>query len=290
MTPAGGDLYAVRASGGPVVPITFSSVGEMRPALSPDGRRVAFLRGRAVADSTPGSIWVMDLLTGGEREVVLPRNAGTPRRVGWSRDGARLTVAAGADLYRASPVAGSLEAEPVPQADRPAAESTLAVLLGEPVFARVVPCTDPAALCVASDTGAPGLLAAHARDATRWGPDSVAFLTGSVIEVRPLGPGLARRIEWSGLPGRARELTGFAGRPDGGGSDGQTVGRSDGRTVGRSDGRRSAEHAALIPSAARDPLSGYRAPDEIPRWARDEDCHAMTILARNDNFPLCPTV
>jgi len=207
--PGGGDLYAVRAYGGPVVPITFSSVGEMRPALSPDGRRVAFLRGRAVADSTPGSVWVMDLLTGGEREVELPRNAGTPRQVGWSRDGAGLTVAAGAGLYRAKPATGSLKAEPVPAAAEPAAESTLAVLLGEPVFARVVPCTEPGALCVASDTGSPGLLAEHARDATRWGADSVAFLTGSAIEVRPLGPGLARKIEWSGLPGRARELTGF---------------------------------------------------------------------------------
>ena len=210
--PGGGDLYAVRAYDGPVVPITFSRVGEMRPALSPDGRRVAFLRGRAVADSVPGSVWVMDLLTGGEREVELPKNAGTPRQVGWSRDGAALTVAAGAGLYRAKPAIGSLEAVSVPPADRPAAESTLAVLLGEPVFARVVPCPEPGALCVASDTGPPGLLAEHARDATRWGPDSVAFLTGSAIEVRPLGPGLARRIEWSELPGRARELTGFAGR------------------------------------------------------------------------------
>jgi hypothetical protein len=204
-----GDLYAVRAYGGPVIPITFSNVGEMRPALSPDGRRVAFLRGRAVADSTPGSVWVMDLLTGGEREIELPKNAGTPRRVGWSRDGATLTVAAGSALYRAQPAAGSLEAQPVPPTDRAAAESSLAVLLGEPVFARVVPCTQPDALCVAADTGAPGLLADHARDATRWGLDSVAFLTGNVIEVRPLGPGLARRIDWSGLPGRARELTGY---------------------------------------------------------------------------------
>jgi WD40 repeat protein len=207
---ADGDLYAVRASGGPVVPITFSRVGEMRPALSPDGRRVAFLRGRAVADSTPGSVWVMDLLTGGEREVELPRNAGIPQRVGWSMDGITLTVAAGAGLYRAKPAIGSLEAEPVPAADRPAAESTLAVLLGQPVFARVVPCAEPGALCVAGDTGSPGLLAEHARDAARWGPDSVAFLAGNSIEVRPLGSGRARRIEWSELPGRARELTAFA--------------------------------------------------------------------------------
>jgi len=205
-----GDLYAVRASGGPVIPITFSSVGEMRPVLAPDGRRLAFLRGRGVGDSTPGSVWIMDLLTGGEREVRLPRQAEPPSRVGWSSDGATVTVAAGAGLYRAR-LAGrsSLDAEPVPSAERAAAESTLAVLLGDPVFARVVPCAEPDALCVATDSGAPGPLAEHARDATPWGSDSVAFLTGDVIEVRPLGPGLARKIEWSGVPGRARELTGY---------------------------------------------------------------------------------
>jgi hypothetical protein len=202
-----GDLYAVRASGGPLIPITFSSVGEMRPALAPDGRRLAFLRGRAVGDSTPGSVWIMDLLTGGEREVRLPRQAGTPSRLGWSRDGAALTVAAGAALYRANLAAKSLDAEPVPPSDRAAAESTLAVLLGDPVFARVVPCAEPGALCVATDSGAPGPLAENARDAARWGPDSVAFLTGDVIEVRPLGPGLARKIQWSAVPGQARELT-----------------------------------------------------------------------------------
>lgn len=211
---ASGDLYAVPAAGGPVVPITFSSVGEMRPALSPDGRRLAFLRGRLVGDSTPGSVWIMDLLTGGEREVRLPRQAATPSRLGWSRDGAELTVAAGTALYRGRLADKSSQpAEPVPPAERAAAESTLAVLLGDPVFARVVPCAQPGALCVATDSGT-GPLAERARSAARWGTDSVAFLTGGVVEVRPLGPGTARKIEWSGVPGRARELTAYVAEAD----------------------------------------------------------------------------
>ncbi len=206
---ASGDLYAVRASGGSVIPITFSTVGEMGPVLSPDGRRLAFLRGRLVGDSTPGSVWILDLLSGGEREVRLPRQAGTPSRVGWSRDGAGLTVAAGAALYRAHvPDRSSHEAEPVPPADRAGADSTLAVLLGDPVFARVVPCAEPDALCVATDSGT-GPLAEHAYAASRWGSDSVAFLTDGLIEVRPLGPGKARKLEWSGVPGRALELTAY---------------------------------------------------------------------------------
>jgi hypothetical protein len=102
----------------------------------------------------------------------------------------------------------------VPGRARAAAESSLAVLLGDPVFARVVPCSTPGDLCVVGDTGAPGPLAAGARDAARWGADSVAFLIGDAIEVRPLGPGRARRIAWSGLPGRPRQLTAFAGSAD----------------------------------------------------------------------------
>jgi hypothetical protein len=209
---ASGDLYAVRAAGGPAIPITFSSVGEMRPALSPNGERVAFLRSQAVGDTTPGSVWVMNLQSGAEHEVELPRRAGVPRRVGWSSDGISLTVAAGAGLYRARD-AGSAKAEPVSAAERAAAESSLAVLLGNPVFARVVPCPT-GALCVATGQGPPGLLAEGARDAARWGDDSVAFFLGNSIEVRPLGPGRVRRLEWSGVAGKARELTVFAGRAE----------------------------------------------------------------------------
>jgi hypothetical protein len=204
-----GDLYAVRADGGPVIPITFSSVGEMRPALARDGRRLAFLRGQTVADSTPGSVWVMDLLTGGEHEVSLPRGAGVPRQVGWSPDGRSLAVATTGGVFRAGPADAS-KAVPVSASDRAIADSSLSVLLGDPVFARAIPCADPESLCVVGDTGSPGPLAEHARAPARWGPDSVAFLVGNSIEVRPLGAGRARRIGWSGLPGRATALTVFA--------------------------------------------------------------------------------
>ena len=110
---AGGDLYAVpgpRAA--PVVPITFSTVGEMRPALSPDGGDVAFLRGASLRDSTPGSVWVMNLLSGAERQVELPRGAGAPGQVGWTLDGRSLSGGpAGDRLYRVE----APPAEPRPQ-------------------------------------------------------------------------------------------------------------------------------------------------------------------------------
>ena len=210
---AGGDLYAVRTEGGVAVPITFTNVGEMRPALSPDGGTVAFLRGQSLRDSTPGTVWVMNLLSGADRELVLPRGAGLPARVGWSRDGQSIVVGTATALYRFGAPPAAPDPHPVPPAERAAAESSLAVLLGKPVFGRVVPCREPGALCVVGDTGAPGLLAQDARDPARWGTDSVAFIAGNTIEIRPLGPGRARRLEVSGAPGPLRQITVFTGRP-----------------------------------------------------------------------------
>ncbi len=97
-------------------------------------------------------------------------------------------------------------------AERPAAESSLAVLLGDPVFARVVPCTEPGALCIQPDTGAPALLARSARDALAWGPDSVAYFVGDEVEIRPLGAGRIRRLDM-GAPPRPRQMTAFMGSP-----------------------------------------------------------------------------
>jgi hypothetical protein len=210
---AGGDLYAVRTEGGVAVPITFTNVGEMRPALSPDGGAVAFLRGQSLRDSTPGTVWVMNLLSGADRELALPRGAGLPTRVGWSRDGRSIVVSTATALYRFGAPPAAPDPHRVSPAGRAAAESSLAVLLGEPAFTRVVPCREPGALCIQGDTGAPSLLAEGARDAARWGTDSVAYITGNAIEVRPLGPGRVRTLLVSGAAGPLRQPTVFTGRP-----------------------------------------------------------------------------
>ena len=207
-----GDLYAVRPDGGAPVPITFTNVAELAPALSPDGSELAFLRAQSLNDSTPATVWVMNLLSGSDRELKLPKGAGRPRRVGWERAGRSLIVEAAGGLYRVYPPPASSDARPVAAADRAAAESSLAVLLGDPVFARVVPCETAGDLCVAADTGSPGLLARGAHDPARWGPDSVAFFVGDEVEIRPLGPGRARRLIWSNVPKRPREMTFFPGK------------------------------------------------------------------------------
>ncbi|MGH7510300.1 MAG: TolB family protein [Gemmatimonadales bacterium] len=207
-----GDLYAARPQGGSPVRVTFSNIAELRPALSPDGARLAFFRSASVNDSTPATVWVMSLLSGGERELRLPRGAGQPLRVGWERGGQSVIVSTANGLYRVGSPPAARDARAVPAGERARAESSLAVLLGDPVFARAVPCETGGDLCVVADTGAPGLLARGARDPVRWGSDSVGYFVNDRLEVRPLGPGRPRRPAWSNLPARPRQLTFFEGR------------------------------------------------------------------------------
>jgi hypothetical protein len=210
-SPAGGDLYALSTAGGQAIPITFSTVGEMRPALSPAGGEVAFLRAGSLTDSAPASVWVLNLINGAERQVELPADAGPPEQVGWTDGGRSLVMRARGRFYRAEapPVEGA--ARPVPGAERAAAESALSVLLGWPAFARAVPCANAEDLCVVGDTGSPALFARGAREPARWGDDSVAYLEGDRLMVRPLATGRARLVEWSAMPARPRQLSVFSG-------------------------------------------------------------------------------
>ena len=208
---AGGDLYAVATAGGAALPLTYSGVGEMRPALAPDGGAVAFLRGASLRDTTPGTVWVMNLLSGGERQLHLPKGAGAPERVGWADEGRSVVVRAGEGLYRFPMPPGSEPGVPVVGRARAPAESALAVLLGSPAFARAVPCAVPADVCVVGDSGSPALLARAVRDPARWGPDSVAYVAGGTILVRPLAPGRERRLQISSAPRALRQITVFTG-------------------------------------------------------------------------------
>jgi hypothetical protein len=207
-----GDLYAVRADGGPAYPITFTAVAELRPALAPDGAHVAFLRGISLRDSTPATVWVMNLLNGAERELELPEESGTPERVGWNRDGDFLFVQTSQALYRVAAPPARPTPQPVPELERATAESSLAVLLGEPVFARVIPCKRAEDLCVIPRSGRSGILAQAAHDPVRWGADSVAFFTvGELLQIRPLAKGRPRLLHVSNAPARPRQATFFEG-------------------------------------------------------------------------------
>ncbi len=207
-----GDLYAVRADGGPVFPLTYTPVAELAPSLSPNGADLAFLRSQSLRDTIPATVWVMNLLNGSERELELPQGAGTPERVGWSEDGAVIIVRTGQGLYRFDAPPAKPDARPVPPSDSAVADSNLAVLLGDPVFARVVLCKRTSDLCLITRRGAPGILAQAARDPVRWGTDSVAFLVGeNILQIRPLAKGRPRALNWSDVPVRPRQLTFFDG-------------------------------------------------------------------------------
>ena len=208
------DLYAVRPEGGPPVRITFTNVSESSPALSPDGGSLAFLRGASLTDSTPASIWVMNLLSGGERELVLPKEAGRPTDVGWWPDGKSLIVSARKGLYRFNAPPADPDPASVPAAERVRAESTLAVLLGDPVFTRVVTCKARRDLCVVGANGKPRLLAQAVRDPARWGGDSVAFFVGDWLQIRPLNRGRPRILMMTKTPARPRGMTFFEGTRD----------------------------------------------------------------------------
>lgn len=211
-SPAGGDLYAVRAEGGAAVPITFTNVGESRPQLSPDGTSIVFLRGRSLTDSTPASVWVMNLLNGAERELELPKGAGLPLEAAWSEGGGEIVVSTTEGLYRFAAPPADGASRRVTAAERVGAESSLAVVLGRPAFARVVPCQVSDALCIETSSGSPSLLADRAHDALPWGADSVAYFVGNEVEIRPLGAGRSRRLDIEGPP-RPRQMTAFMGLP-----------------------------------------------------------------------------
>jgi len=204
------DLFGVRADGGPVFQITYTPVVEATPVLSPDGGEVAFLRGATIGDKKPGRVWVLNLLSGAERELQLPRGVAAPNALGWSEAGTSIYVRTDSTVYRLVAPPGSAEPRITTDGERARAESSLAVLVGQPPFGSVVPCGSD--LCVQSEQSAPEPFASNAHDPIRWGPDSVGFVSGPDLIVRPVGPGHPRRVEWSGAPSGVRGLTFFAGK------------------------------------------------------------------------------
>jgi hypothetical protein len=203
------DLFGVRAEGGPVFQLTYTSVAESDPALSPDGRLLAFLRARSLHDSLPGAVWVMNLLTGAERRLALPKGSPPPARVGWSSDGSALYVRAGAEIWKLGAPPAAPEPRRATAAESFAADTSLGVFLGDPPCARVVVCEG--SLCAQSNTGPAVAFAQGGRDPLRWGADSVAFLSADKLVVRPVGPGHGRLVDWTGVPRAPRELTFFGG-------------------------------------------------------------------------------
>jgi hypothetical protein len=210
--PGGTDLFAVLPTGGAPVQLTFSPVDESDPALSPDGSTVLFLRHERRDTADRRTVWLLNLLSGSERELAFPASwKADPVRAAWSADGRSVYVRTSRATARfAAPPAGGAPVV-VGAAEQPRADSSFLVLRGSPAFAAVVECGE--GLCTVGTDGVRAPLAAPARDPVRWGAVSVAYFSGGRLAVRPLGPGRTRLLEWSPAPVHPRQLTFFPGRP-----------------------------------------------------------------------------
>lgn len=211
----GRDLYIIRGDDGTATAITFTPTRESGARLSPDGGAVVFLRnaggqgGQGGQSGQAVEVWVMNLLSGAERE--LPPTSTPVSAVTWSSDGSRI-YGRSSDGYFAWP-APPQSGEPAFLFASPEADSAFQVLLGSPAFARIAPCAaDEASLCAVRGSGIGQVLAREAHSPARWGSDSVAWILGGEIEARPLGDGVARRIQPEPALRGMRGLSYFAGK------------------------------------------------------------------------------
>jgi hypothetical protein len=205
------DLFAGSAAGGEMTRITFSRPHEWAPALDPTGGVVAFFRAPAGGDPR---VVFMNLSSASERELLIPPELGPPDRIGWSEDGSRLFLRFpnGLATVQAPPAKGKVLV--LTESEAGSAERALAVEIGWPVFGRVEMCREQPSseenqplLCVVSPGHEPTTLTAGAHSPLRWGGDSVAYMVGTSLEIRPLGGGRARRPTWTRMPQNPREPT-----------------------------------------------------------------------------------
>ena len=203
-----GDLFAVAGAGGSIFPVTYTRLHESGPALSPDGTMLAFLRSRTAGDSADTRVVVMNLLNGAERVLFTSRPGRIPLKVGWYAAAPVLFIGTSGGVLEATLPPADLVVYPT--ANHTVATAALRVLLGSPAFAEVVPCDEQPGLCVAPLVGGgEESLGPDVSAAVPWGPDSLAYLSGGQLLVRPLAAGRSRVVNWVDPPDDPRQLTGF---------------------------------------------------------------------------------
>jgi hypothetical protein len=199
------DLFAAPAGGGAFTRLTFNRPEERFPKISPTGELVAFLRASDGTSGPPWSLVILNLRTNAERAMPLPQDAGEPERLGWSRDGGRVVLSAQGYFAMAAPQAppqfSRFSSDSIPLADSLSRE-----VLGDPPQGIVRECVN-GGLCILAVTGEVTTLDTAARDAVRWGADSVGYALSGRYEVRPLRGGHSRQPAWTGAPAGLRQLT-----------------------------------------------------------------------------------
>jgi TolB protein len=86
-TSSGGPIYAVNPDGSGLRMLT----NGIDPALSPDGKTVAFTRWENSNNGAPGSLWLINVDGSGERQL-LGTNINQPKSPTWSPDGQKIAI------------------------------------------------------------------------------------------------------------------------------------------------------------------------------------------------------
>lgn len=197
------DLFAVSPDGGDPVQFTFTQLRESMPRLSSGGEVVAFVRDRG---GQPGEdLVVMNLLSGAERVLELPEDAGAIEALGWSSDDTSLYVRTATATWQVSVPPAPLEVTLL-QSPHLAADSALTVILGTPAFATARECDD-GGICVTGPSGETSRLHQSGTRPFRIGGDAIGWVNNGKIELRSLGPGAVRQLEWRDTTIRAIEAT-----------------------------------------------------------------------------------
>lgn len=199
------DLFAAPAGGGSFTRLTFNRPEERFPSISPDGKAVAFLRARGGEHGPPWAVVILNLENNAERAMPLPAGAGNPERLGWDRGGTRVLVSAQGYFAMSAPPRPP-EFARFPDDSSALADSLTRQMLGDPPQGMVRECMN-GGLCILARTGELTLLDREARDAVRWGADSVGYFLPGGFEVRPLAGGRVRQPAWVGAPSRLRQLS-----------------------------------------------------------------------------------
>jgi hypothetical protein len=108
-TASGGPIYTVNADGSNLRYLTTG----IDPALSPDGRWVAFTRWEGPQHGAPGSLWVINVDGTGERVIL--DNVHQPKAPVWSPDGTQIAVSVqqGGRLHPEQKCSQGLPSEPL---------------------------------------------------------------------------------------------------------------------------------------------------------------------------------
>ncbi|HWA40983.1 MAG TPA: hypothetical protein VG712_05180, partial [Gemmatimonadales bacterium] len=204
----GGELWAGQASGGSVYQVTYTLSDEDAPALSPSGGVLAYTRAPSRADSLHRRVWVMNLVSGNEREFPPLPEGVIPTRLAFSADGATIYVRTTGGIWalQAPPSAPALQR--LGGADSARADSVLTTYIGDPPFAAIGPCVVAAGSLCAFPPGQPEApLQEGGFDPVHWGADSVGYFVGDRLLVRSGGGGRVREVMWSRVPPHPRRPT-----------------------------------------------------------------------------------